>query len=170
LLSANVQTAKLVRNCLLNQQNWILISKINIVSDSEPSTEEETPTLQQYSNLHLTTESNPSQADHPNLQDITSDNHDIMDVETISQIPSSSQHSATFPAPNSDILILCNPNDEAQDLRQASVSKLFHTDLSPVQKRSWAKESTCEQLRLTLPVLSNSHFSRNCSVFKGTYH
>jgi hypothetical protein len=47
-----------------------------------------------------------------------------------------------------NIAFLCNPNDEDPDLRQPRVSELFGDNLSPVQKRSWVKDSTCKQVPL----------------------
>jgi len=47
-----------------------------------------------------------------------------------------------------DISQLCNPDDEERTLRQPHVSDLFGDNLSPVIKRSWAKDSTCERVRL----------------------
>ena len=101
----------------------------------------------------------PPSEENPNLHDIGSNEGDTMDVQSASQIPSSSRHSesVTFQSPNPtepgiNISFLCNPNDEDLDLCQESLSELFGDNLSSVQKRSWAKDSTCEQVHLTKPV------------------
>jgi hypothetical protein len=92
--------------------------------------------------------------ENPNQHDIDSNDSDVMDVQSISPIPSSIDDSHTFQTPNPterriDISFLCNRNDEEFSLRQQSESDLFNNNLSLVQKRSWAKESTCEQIHLT---------------------
>ena len=45
-----------------------------------------------------------------------------------------------------NISSLCNPNDEELSLRQPRESELFGNNL--IYKRSWAKDSTCEQVSL----------------------
>ena len=85
--------------------------------------------------------------------DIGSNNGDITDAQFISQIPSSSHDSVAFQTPNPtehrmNISVLCNPNDEEAILRQSSISELFGNNLSSIQKRSWATDSTCEQVLL----------------------
>lgn len=69
--------------------------------------------------------------DTPNISDISFDEDDQTPNPTEGRI---------------NISFLCNPNDEELDLRQPSTSQLFGNDFSSVQKRSWAKDSTCEQV------------------------
>jgi hypothetical protein len=83
---------------------------------------------------------------------------DTMDVPSTSQIPSSSHDSVNSGSGMPYISFLCNPNDEEESLRQPTVSQLFDKNLSSVQKRSWAKDSTCEQVHLFI-ALSDLHFS-----------
>jgi len=95
--------------------------------------------------------------ENPNLHDIGSNDSDMTDVQFTSQIPSSHQHSVAFQTPTPtepriNISFLCNPNDEELELHQPSISELFGDNLSSVQKQSWAKDSTCEQIHLTEPV------------------
>jgi hypothetical protein len=82
---------------------------------------------------------------------------DTMDVPSTSQIPSSS-NSVNSGSGMPYISFLCNPNDEEDSLRQPTVSQLFDKNLSSVQKRSWAKDSTCEQVHLFI-ALSDLQFS-----------
>lgn len=89
---------------------------------------------------------NPQPDDDTDLPEGNSNdsNDDDMDV----------QESVTLPAPSStsratDISFLCNPNNEDPSLRQPRISDLFDKELSSVQKRSWAKDSTCERFHLT---------------------
>ena len=132
------------------------MTKINIVIDSDSDSEEEMITLPRNSSLDANMENNASQAndtrlseENPSLHDIELNDGDITDVQSISQIPSSSHDSVTFQMPNPtehrlNISFLCNPNDEEPNLRQSSISELFGDNLSSVQKRSWATDSTCE--------------------------
>ena len=83
---------------------------------------------------------------------------DTMDIPPASQIPSSSHDSVNSHSGMPGISFLCNPNDEEDSLRQPTVSQLFDKNLSSVQKRSWAKDSTCEQVHLFI-ALSDLHFS-----------
>jgi hypothetical protein len=53
--------------------------------------------------------------------------------------------------PRMNISFLCNPNDEEPGLRQQSVPALIGDNLGSVQNRSWAKDSTCEQVHFTKP-------------------
>lgn len=53
--------------------------------------------------------------------------------------PGPSQHRLT-------IASLCNPMDEAVDIRQFQVSPLFDENLDAVHKPSWTKDSSCEDL------------------------
>lgn len=144
-------------DCLLNKYIQILISKINIVdSDSEDSEDSEE------SEESTNEDTNITQQDKNTEHDIGL-NSDITDVESISQIPSSSHNSAPFQMPNltkrmMNISFLCNPNDEDVSLRQPSVSELFGDNLSSVQKRSWAKDSTSEHVHLSKPIYSNIRF------------
>lgn len=72
----------------------------------------------------------------------------MMDIQSTS----SSRHNSHTPNPTEpkmNIAFLCNPQDEDPDLRQESVSELFGSDLTSVHKRSWAKDSACEQVHLT---------------------
>lgn len=83
--------------------------------------------------------------------DIGSNDQNITGVELISSAPSSSHDSLTFQMPNQtedamNISSLCNPNDEELSLRQPRESELFGNNL--IYKRSWAKDSTCEQVSL----------------------
>lgn len=69
-----------------------------------------------------------------------------------SNIQSNSQTHPSSRMPTLDklnISFLCNPNDEEPVLRQPRVSQLFDKDLNSVRKRSWAKDSTCEQVHLS---------------------
>ena len=111
----------------------IQIPKIFVVVDSDSEGE--------WMNL----EENIAQQDSP-LDNIGS--NDQTNDQSNSQAPSSSHNSVTSQMAQLNISFLCNPNDEEPVLHQPRVSKLFDKDLSAVQKRSWAKNSTCEQVYL----------------------
>src|ERR1700679_1641941 len=92
-----------------------------------------------------------------NFYDIGSNDNDIADTQSTSQIPSPNLDSVTFQTPEptdlmTNIPFLCNPLDEHINLRQPSMSELFGDNLSPVRKRSWAKDSTCKQVHIILPI------------------
>lgn len=70
--------------------------------------------------------------------DISSEVGDVMDDQS---------QSTTKRTTN--ISFLCNPNDEELGLRQESVSELVGDNLGSVQKRSWAKDSSCERVHFT---------------------
>jgi hypothetical protein len=108
-------------------------------------------------NVDVNVENNELQGsseDIPNPHNIASNDGDTMDLDSISPTPPSHQRSVTFQTPehSRNISFLCNPFDEEPGLRQPSVSQLFGDNLSSVQKRSWAKDSTCEQVHHTQPV------------------
>jgi len=141
----------------------ILISKIDIVFDSDSESEEETTTPPRCSNLDTSIEISTLQVNHdspseetPNPHDIGSNESDIIDAQSTLQIPSSSSSShdsVTFQMPNvterkMNLAFLCHPGDEERTLRQLRVSELFGDHISSVQKRSWAKDSTCERAHL----------------------
>lgn len=84
-----------------------------------------------------------------NFDDIGSNDNNTTDAQSASQIPLPGHDSVTFQTPKPrgsmmNISFLCNPSDEHINLRQPSTSELFDDDLSLVQKRSWAKDSTCK--------------------------
>ena len=94
-----------------------------------------------------------SSEENPNMHDISSNESDIVDAQSNPQIPSSRHDSVSSHMPDTtehimDISHLCNPDDKEQTLRQPRVSDLFGDNLSPVTRRSWAKDSTSEQIRL----------------------
>ena len=66
----------------------------------------------------------------------TSDGDVIMD----DQSQPTTKHAISF---------LCNPNDEDVELRQPSLSELVDDNLDSVQKRSWAKDCTCERMHFS---------------------
>jgi hypothetical protein len=107
--------------------------------------EEEIMTLPISSNPYAQQDDNTSLLEENNVP--SNDCADDMNV----------QESVTFPAPDPtsqsmSISFLCNPNHEELHLRQSRVSELFDKNLSSVQKRSWAKDSTCEHAHFTYPV------------------
>ena len=94
-----------------------------------------------------------SSEENPDMHDVSSNESDIVDAQSTTQVPSSHHDSVYFHMPDTterivDISQLCNPDDEERTLRQPHVSDLFGDNLSPVIKRSWAKDSTCERVRL----------------------
>ena len=139
----------------IESMRLILISKIDIVFDSDSESEEETTTPPRCSNLDTSIEISTLQVNHdspseetPNPHNIGINESDIIDAQSTLQIPSS-HDSVAFQMPNTterkiNISFLCHPGDEELTLRQPRVSELFGDHISSVQKRSWAKDSTCE--------------------------
>jgi len=146
----------------IESMRLILISKIDIVFDSDSESEEETTTPPRCSNLDTSIEISTLQVNHDSPSEETPDPHniginesDIIDAQSTLQIPSSSSShdSVAFQMPNTterkiNISFLCHPGDEELTLRQPRVSELFGDHISSVQKRSWAKDSTCEWAHL----------------------
>lgn len=143
---------------MVSDVHWIDLIKSQylnfIVSNSKSDSDfEEESTNSTNSDVsmenHLPPRHTSPSEENPGQHDIHSNDGDndsiMMDVQPIS----SSRHTSS-PKSRSNIMFLCNPNDEDPGLRQESVSELVGNNLSSVHKRSWAKDSTCECVHLTI--------------------
>jgi len=123
---------------------------ILLVHNSDCESEEETTCSSQNQNQNQNIENHNENANREEENDIDSDNEYLTDSRSSPPYrlpPPQDLVSSETPNPVTRRLAissLCNSQDEDSILRPHTVSGLIGDDINDVQKKSWAKDSTCK--------------------------